>query len=193
MLYNQGQETNYYIIDDAEKKQCHLVLTYYNNYSSKNASNRQGKIAPPQKIRVGSSIVHTRFKYQLLHYVRVPLLLLPSHLIVHLCMYVMNVIISSNGFLHRAIVQYYTFIATYIHINICIRLKRFPRKFSNFYILSQERILTVQFRPANTAMCVSVEKLGQETFHPFSSSSSLPPPPPSPPPLVHFDTRYLLK
>ena len=37
----------YYIIDDAEKKQCHLVLTYYNNYSSKNASNRQGKIAPP--------------------------------------------------------------------------------------------------------------------------------------------------
>ena len=140
----------YYIIDDDEKKQCHLVLTYYNNYSSKNASNRQGKIAPPQKIRVG-----TRFKYQLLHYVRVPLLLLPSHLIVHLCMYVMNVIISSNGFLHRAIVQY-TFIATYIHINICIRLKRFPRKFSNFYILSQERILTVQFRPASTAMCVSV-------------------------------------
>ena len=37
----------YYIIDDDEKKQCHLVLTYYNNYSSKNASNRQGKIAPP--------------------------------------------------------------------------------------------------------------------------------------------------
>ena len=40
---------------------------------------------------------------------------------------------------------------------------------------------------------MSVEKLGQETFHPFSSSSSLPPPPPSPPPLVHFDTWYLLK
>ena len=150
----------YHIIDDDEKKQCHLVLTYYNNYSSKNASNRQGKIAPPQKIRggkqqvCGSSIVHTRFKYQLLNQVRVPLLF-PSHLIVHLCMYVMNVIISSNGFLHRAIVQY-SFIATYIHINICIRLKRFPRKFSNFYILSQERILTVQFRPASTEMCVSV-------------------------------------
>ena len=42
----------HYVIDDDEKKQRHLVLTYCNNYSSKNAFDRQGKIAPLLELKV---------------------------------------------------------------------------------------------------------------------------------------------